>query len=154
MSAAIPESSGILWNVTALKADCEGGLYGPPTTLPMRVLVNADYLHGLLDDDKVTLYTRTPAALRTPIIVLSFPFGGGQFIIDGAHRLKARQRLGMREFAAYVLPPEAELKYRFPSQTLATALSLIHAHGGPEAFNAAVDKAFRDAVGPTDAPSA
>lgn len=87
------------WNVTRALRDCHAGKHKiyrldvePAYQACKRVEV---------DEAKVKRFMQTPQVFKLPL--LGIVEGGPIWLIDGHHRLRAMHRLGVKEFAAFVI---------------------------------------------------
>jgi hypothetical protein len=99
------------WNITRIQRDADRGLFGPTIKRPMSVLPSVTAAHTAnIDWHKVLRFAQMPEVLNRPVLCLDY--NGGRHIVDGNCRICARQRLGLPDFETYIVPSEAERRYR------------------------------------------
>ncbi len=87
------------WNVSRALRDCLAGQHRC-----WRLDVEECYAHNSaveVDEEKVKRFMRTPEVFSNPCIAVMED--GACWFIDGHHRLRALHRLGIKEFAAWVI---------------------------------------------------
>lgn len=104
------------WNVSRALRDCNGGMH-------KCYLLDVAKAHTAnaaveVDEAKVHTFMQLPEVFQWPL--LGIIEGGPVWIIDGHHRLRAMHRLGVQDFAAYVIEEKDAGPYqvRFNGQRL------------------------------------
>jgi hypothetical protein len=97
-----------VWNVTKAAADCRAGKF-PLYELDVVEAVAAN-LPVEVDGKKVEEMTRSPAALKQPLIAVVED--DKLWLIDGHHRLRALAWLNVKKANCFIIPAEDEPKYR------------------------------------------
>ncbi len=105
----------VTWNVTKLAAAAKAGRFGVPRYFRTADLPPANWSEWSgLDREKVDAIKKLPAALDDPAIAIESPNPNFLFscFADGQHRITARQELGLKEIAFYVVPLAMERAFR------------------------------------------
>ncbi len=105
----------IVWNITKLNAAAQAGAFGPPRYLSTGDLPPACWETWGPEDRATVDYIKTDrAVLDAPAICIALenPDYLASCIADGQHRITARQELGLRECAFYLVPLDMERAFR------------------------------------------
>jgi hypothetical protein len=87
------------WNVSRALRDCTAGkhkhyLFDVFEAYQANLAVE-------VDEAKVECFMRMPKVFEQPLVLIIE--GGAAWLIDGHHRLRAMHRLGLKDFAGYVI---------------------------------------------------
>lgn len=101
----------VVWNVTRIQRDADFGMFGPPIRRPLHLIPPMhDAERANVTMQKVGAMLLLPAIVDKPILTVQH--GLVRRIVDGNHRICARQLLSLIDFETYVVPPEVEGNYR------------------------------------------
>jgi hypothetical protein len=87
------------WNVSRALRDCAAGKHKGYTLDVFEA--HAANASVEVDDAKVERFMKLPDVLKLPLV--GVVEGGPLWLIDGHHRLRAMQRLGIKEFAVWII---------------------------------------------------
>jgi hypothetical protein len=105
----------IIWNITRIQRDADRGRFGPAIRRPMSVIPPAtDATRANIDWQRVRELANDWYRIEQPLLQVELPIPGGvmRHIVDGNHRLFARQARALQHFTTYIVPPEMEGDYR------------------------------------------
>jgi hypothetical protein len=105
----------IIWNITRIKRDADRGRFGPAIRRPMSVIPpTTEAQRANIDWQRVRELANDWSRLEEPLLQVELPIPGGvmRHIVDGNHRLCARQARALQDFMTYIVPPELEGGYR------------------------------------------
>jgi hypothetical protein len=105
----------VSWNVTKLEAAAERGEFGPAHVFPTADLAAPCYDN--VDRVHIERIKGQPETLDKPIIGIGRVCRPGETaivrcIVDGNHRIIARQELKLPDFSMWIVPPEIERQFR------------------------------------------
>lgn len=88
-----------IWNVSKALKDCEAGLH-TQWTLNVKDALNAN-IGIATDPKKINKFKMMPKALESALLAVFVD--GGLLLIDGHHRLRALDQLGVAEFNCWII---------------------------------------------------
>jgi len=105
----------IMWNITRMMRDALNGAFGAPINRPLSVIPAMEAANTAnIDWHKVRAFCSLPFVLGLPILTVEHDAGPltVRRIVDGNHRICARQRAGLFDFDTYLIPSRLEKNYR------------------------------------------
>jgi hypothetical protein len=112
-----PRLSGehVSWNVTRLMTDALRGTFGAPIKRDFATWpAMSSGERANIDWDKVAHFARHPEIMAKPAIAVDLDAGNElhRHIVDGNHRVTARETIGLLYFLMWIVPPDVETQYR------------------------------------------
>jgi hypothetical protein len=105
----------IMWNTTRIQRDAEAGRFGPPiqrafATWPAMTTGE----RANIDWQKVARFAQSAEIMAKPAIVVDLDAGmeTHRHIVEGNHRICAREQRGLPFFEIFVVPRHIEAEYR------------------------------------------
>ena len=106
----------LTWNISRIRRDAEAGFFGPPIRKPMSELpIMSPEEAANIDWARVDALSHRPELLDRPALYVERVRDGRhgyRYCVDGNHTVCARRKLGLADFATYVVPSDREENYR------------------------------------------
>jgi hypothetical protein len=105
----------ICWNTTRIQHDADAGVFGPPIKRAFKTwpdMTPAERAN--IDWQKVAAFARSSEIMAKPGLAVDLDAGmeTHRHIVEGNHRICARELRGLPFFELYVVPRQLEQQYR------------------------------------------
>lgn len=98
----------LTYNVSKARRDCEAGKHGKIWMFEVAPAIAGNRMVEV-ENDKVERFMRHPVVLMSPLILVIDQ--GAAWLIDGHHRLRAMDRLGIGSFRGWVIEEDKRGDY-------------------------------------------